>query len=107
MQGWKSNWLYMNINQQHALEKKKPKQFYGFKKREGLFLEDNLRWYLGIVSDNIAEKLVWGNSSKTNQGETKPFFFSERQQNMITAPAKNKWNKASRKKSNPMCNMLH
>lgn len=76
MQGWKSNWLYMNINQQHAWEKK-TKQFYGFKKREELFLEDNLRWYLGIVSDNIAEKLVWGNSSKTNQGETKPFFFQK------------------------------
>lgn len=41
-----------------CLGKKKPKQFYGFKKREGLFLEDNLRKYLEIVSDNIAEKLV-------------------------------------------------
>lgn len=35
----------MTINQQQALEKN-PKQFYGFKIREELSLEDNLRKYL-------------------------------------------------------------
>lgn len=36
---------HVTINQQQALEKN-PKQFYGFKIREELSLEDNLRKYL-------------------------------------------------------------
>lgn len=48
---------HMTINQQHALEKN-PKEFYGFKVKEELILEDNLRKHLKIVSDNIAEKLI-------------------------------------------------
>lgn len=58
------------------------------------------------MSDNTAQKLVWGNSSKNNLGEIKPFL-EKGNRTWVHLKQSTAEIRQVERENNPMCNMLY